>query len=410
MGRRRVLYAVDFIVVSISLTLYFLVRRAYSIRHDSLIGFDDGNSVNFGFSDWPPLKVYVYPNVSRHTTECLYPKELPTRYIDEKGFWFQRMLEPTVHHQLLSSPLYTDNKSEANLFFIPHYSRMCSGLDNGERWAEIPSLLKESGDFFSRYSKVDHIIMHSVPQYGDKPADRAVTRSQDPIILILDFKWSELRKSPWTFAKSAVVPFITHLSQFNESKYRKHSVFVAMSTKKLAAGSAQLRVELEEYLKKVPKSKIVKINRMSLQSFQEALDSLPENMRASDFCIIPPGDAPSSKRIYDAISHLCIPIIVSDHITLPFDGSFIDYSKILIQVPSKNLSSLSSIIKNKKLSEISYLRRNLRRAKKMFTWDYKSPPKVGESLSSIAWSLYYKYKMIEPYLNNEMTGNDNDPN
>jgi hypothetical protein len=38
----------------------------------------------------------------------------------------------------------------------------------------------------------------------------------------------------------------------------------------------------------------------------------------------PAGDTPSSSRIYDAIANLCIPVIVSDDIELPFED-LLDY-------------------------------------------------------------------------------------
>lgn len=36
------------------------------------------------------------------------------------------------------------------------------------------------------------------------------------------------------------------------------------------------------------------------------------------FCIVPPGDAPSSKRLYSVIAAGCIPVIVADEFVLPF--------------------------------------------------------------------------------------------
>jgi hypothetical protein len=84
--------------------------------------------------EWPPMKVFIYPNTSRHTSDCIYPPEKPLRYVDEKNFWWQRMLEPTVHFQLLESQIVTEDPETADVFLIPHYSRMCSGLDGGKRW------------------------------------------------------------------------------------------------------------------------------------------------------------------------------------------------------------------------------------------------------------------------------------
>jgi hypothetical protein len=42
-------------------------------------------------------------------------------------------------------------------------------------------------------------------------------------------------------------------------------------------------------------------------------------------------------------------------------------------------------------------------------WNYEEKPKSGEALWTLSWALYDKYRMIAPYLNNEMTGDDIDP-
>ncbi|KAG0501937.1 hypothetical protein HPP92_002009 [Vanilla planifolia] len=55
-------------------------------------------------------------------------------------------------------------------------------------------------------------------------------------------------------------------------------------------------------------------------------------MRGSEFCLHPAGDTPTSCRLFDAISSLCIPVVVSDHIELPFEGT-LDYTEFTIFVP-----------------------------------------------------------------------------
>ncbi|CAA7018683.1 unnamed protein product [Microthlaspi erraticum] len=54
-------------------------------------------------------------------------------------------------------------------------------------------------------------------------------------------------------------------------------------------------------------------------------------MRSSEFCLHPAGDTPTSCRLFDAIQSLCIPVIVSDIIELPFEG-IIDYSEFSVFV------------------------------------------------------------------------------
>lgn len=56
-------------------------------------------------------------------------------------------------------------------------------------------------------------------------------------------------------------------------------------------------------------------------------------MHTSKFCLNPAGDTPSACRLFDSIVSLCIPVIISDSIELPFED-VIDYTKIGIFVDS----------------------------------------------------------------------------
>lgn len=56
-----------------------------------------------------------------------------------------------------------------------------------------------------------------------------------------------------------------------------------------------------------------------------------KGMHTSKFCLNPAGDTPSACRLFDSIVSLCIPVIVSDNIELPFED-VIDYKRIAIFV------------------------------------------------------------------------------
>lgn len=54
-------------------------------------------------------------------------------------------------------------------------------------------------------------------------------------------------------------------------------------------------------------------------------------MHSSKFCLHPAGDTPSACRLFDALVSLCVPVIVSDYIELPFED-VIDYNNISLFV------------------------------------------------------------------------------
>ena len=58
-------------------------------------------------------------------------------------------------------------------------------------------------------------------------------------------------------------------------------------------------------------------------------------MHTSKFCLNPAGDTSTSCRLFDSIVSLCVPVIVSDTIELPFEDT-IDYRKIAIFVESSS--------------------------------------------------------------------------
>jgi hypothetical protein len=137
--------------------------------------------------------------------------------------------------------------SEADLFIIPHYSRMCSGLDGDIRWNMLQEFLQNEGRFFNRYSGADHFLMHSAPNYGDRPADQVLTRNKSVIVGMIDLKYSSIRDRPWIMARFLIVPFITLPSDDTFRKERNISVYVAMSTstRGLRAPSGVLRETIE---------------------------------------------------------------------------------------------------------------------------------------------------------------------
>jgi hypothetical protein len=256
---------------------------------------------------------------------------------------------------------------------------------------------------------VDHLIVHSVPHYGDKPADIAVSFDKGPAIGLLDMKLSAIKNSPWTAARSLVIPFIT-LPVVLEGLERKQSVFVAMSTsaRGLKAASAVLRQKIEEQLQQVPESEIVKIDRQEYKTFKKALTLLPEKMSQSKLCIVPPGDAPSSKRFYDAVSHLCIPYLLADYWLLPYEDIYVDYGKCMRQLWSRKVENLADDINGLDEDKISEMREELKNAKERFTWDYEEKPKTGQGLWTLSWALWDRWRMVAPYLGGEMAGDEQD--
>lgn len=68
---------------------------------------------------------------------------------------------------------------------------------------------------------------------------------------------------------------------------------------------------------------------------RESRRAASQGMHTSKFCLHPAGDTPSACRLFDAIVSLCVPVIVSDYVELPFED-VIDYRKIAVFVDTNS--------------------------------------------------------------------------
>jgi hypothetical protein len=179
-----------------------------------------------------------------------------------------------------------------------------------------------------------------------------------------------------------------------------------MSTapKGLRAVSAYLRQKIEVEMQKVPDSLLMLIKRRQYSTFRRALLALPDFMGRADWCLVPPGDAPSSKRFYDAISHFCIPYLLADEFYLPFEDVYVNYENCVRQLPGNKVELMASDLNNVSRKRIEEMRRCVEQTRERFAWNYDEKPKAGQALWTLSWALYDRFRMISPYLNNEMTG------
>lgn len=126
--------------------------------------------------------------------------------------------------------------------------------------------------------------------------------------------------------------YITLPSNHRITKHR-HILFVCMAScyinlfmSLLVLQGGKIRDTLFQILEKED-DVIIKHGAQSRESRRAA----SQGMHTSKFCLHPAGDTPSACRLFDAIVSLCVPVIVSDSIELPFEDT-IDYRKIAVFV------------------------------------------------------------------------------
>lgn len=127
-----------------------------------------------------------------------------------------------------------------------------------------------------------------------------------------------------------------------------------------------------------------------------------KGMRSSEFCLHPAGDTPTSCRLFDAIASLCIPVIVSDEVELPFEG-MIDYTEFSIFVSVSNAMRpnwLISYLRNISKRQKDGFRRNLARVQPIFEYDTSYSSSRGSTsldgaVNHIWKKIHQKLPMIQ---------------
>ncbi|KAG9147507.1 hypothetical protein Leryth_007306 [Lithospermum erythrorhizon] len=133
-----------------------------------------------------------------------------------------------------------------------------------------------------------------------------------------------------------------------------------------------------------------------------------KGMRTSEFCLHPAGDTPTSCRLFDAIQSLCIPVIVSDDIELPFEG-LVDYSEFSIFVAVSDAlkpSWLVNHLRNISDYQKDMYRKNMARVQTIFEYDNGHAGGIGpvppDGAVNYIWrKVYQKLPMIKEAITRE---------
>lgn len=226
---------------------------------------------------------------------------------------------------------------EADLFFVPFFSSLSlivnpvrppgSGAgsekpvysDEENQEALVEWL--EGQEYWKRSKGRDHVIVASDPN----ALYRVIDRVKNCVLLVSDF--GRLRPDQGSLVKDVVVPY-SHRIRTYEGDVGiggRNTLLFFMGNRYRKEGG-KIRDTLFQILEK-EEDVIIKHGAQSRESRRAA----SQGMHTSKFCLHPAGDTPSACRLFDAIVSLCIPVIISDGIELPFEDT-IDYKKIAVFV------------------------------------------------------------------------------
>ncbi|XP_062184208.1 probable arabinosyltransferase ARAD1 [Phragmites australis] len=288
---------------------------------------------------------------------------------------------------------------EADVVFVPFFATLSAEMELG--WGAKGAFRKKDGndDYRRQREVVDRVTAH--PAWRRSGGRDHIFVLTDPvamwhvqaeiapaILLVVDFGgWYKLdsksasrnsshmiQHTEVSLLKDVIVPY-THLLptlRLSENKDRPTLLYFKGARHRHRGGL--VREKLWDLLGSEP-------DVVMEEGFPNATgrEQSIKGMRTSEFCLHPAGDTPTSCRLFDAIASICIPVIVSDEVELPFEG-MIDYTEFSIFVSVSNaLRSewLTNYLRNISKQRKDEFRRNLAHVQPIFEYDTSYSSSTG---------------------------------
>ncbi|KAL5577534.1 hypothetical protein UlMin_019233 [Ulmus minor] len=250
---------------------------------------------------------------------------------------FRDLIRP--ESERVGSPVVrVSDPEEADLFYVPFFSSLSlivktsrpaadseldpvrSGYSDEETQEALVDWLEEQ-EYWRRNNGRDHVIVASDPNALYKVVDRI----KNSVLLVSDF--GRLRPEQGSLVKDVILPYSHRISSYDgEIGAGKRNTLLFFMGARFRKEGGKIRDLLFQLLEN-EEDVTIKHGTQSRENRRAA----SHGMHTSKFCLNPAGDTPSACRLFDSIVSLCVPVIISDDIELPFEDA-IDYRKIAIFV------------------------------------------------------------------------------
>ncbi|KAI7751007.1 hypothetical protein M8C21_004210 [Ambrosia artemisiifolia] len=315
-------------------------------------------------SSSPPLRVFMYNLSNTFNLAMLSPTPIPNPNPNH--------LPPWPPHPLLQQQHSVEYWMMASLFYHNAFNHNSEALR-----VDLLAFLRKS-KYWQRTCGRDHVIPMHHPN-----AFRFLRQQLNASILIV----ADFGRFPPSIAnlhKDVVAPYKHVVESFmdddddslNPFKLRTTLLFFRGRTVRKSEG--KVRRKLEKLLKGYED-----VHFEASYATAEGINASTQGMRSSKFCLHPAGDTPSSNRLFDAIVSHCVPVIVSDHIELPFESE-LDYTEFSLFFSVNEALVPGYMVEHlRKIPESEWLKMWGRLKEISHHFEYQFPPKKDDAVNMI---------------------------
>lgn len=218
----------------------------------------------------------------------------------------------------------------------------------------------EGQETWQRNKGRDHVIVCQDPN----ALHFVVDHFKNSILLLSDFGRLNADQGSWW--KDVVLPYTHRIDSYvrENATLERNTLLFFMGNRYRKEGG-----KVRDELFKVLENEEDMVLKHGVQS-REGRRWAAQGMRSSKFCLHPAGDTPSACRLFDAIVSICVPVVVSDEIELPFEDE-LDYTRFSIFVPSQKALEpgyLASILRQISKEKLQQYQEELRKVRKYFEY------------------------------------------
>ncbi|CAN1166259.1 Probable arabinosyltransferase ARAD1 [Linum perenne] len=244
-------------------------------------------------------------------------------------------LNRTEEERVGSPVVRVYDPDEADLFYVPVFSSLSLIVNTNRPGAPDPMYSDEKmqdelvqwldqQEYWRRNNGRDHVIVAGDPN----ALYRVLDRVKNSVLLLSDF--GRVRSDQGSLVKDLIIPYAHRINSYTgEIGVENRNTLLFFMGNRYRKDGGKIR-DLFFQMLETENDVIIKHGTQSRENRRAAT----RGMHTSKFCLNPAGDTPSACRLFDSIVSLCVPVIVSDSIELPFEN-VIDYTKIAIFVGTK---------------------------------------------------------------------------
>ena len=308
------------------------------------------------------------------------------------------IFEHLIHQNLIKSRTTVYDPNDADLFFVPVYFGAYNS-NNGvyAKKAQMSNIVQElvrCGPWLIRSGGVDHVYTQILMQH-----DKGVLEVQKNIpsmITIGDILYDYAKHNPREAWRLTQVPYSSNFDDyFNDTRRVIPLFFIGQQTMEGRSDqkTRKMRKELGVEIVKMRNAVAIFTKDKKNEKSAAAFD-INSFMKKSQFCPVPSGETPSSKRLYDAFKSRCIPLILSDDMRFPFENVFCEYSGTVVQIPMNEAESVPIITGMIPEREKKEIRANINEMSTLFSIDLDADSHNGDLIWAWKWSQFFKAATI----------------